>query len=377
MLTRIYLDNNASAPLDPRVADEIRQKISDLQGNPSSTHAYGQKMRSLIAKGRDSIAAALGVKSTEVLFTSGGTEGINMVVRGLAQQKKNGHIITSAAEHSCVLETCKQLETAGYRLTVLSPGANGAVTVEQVKNAMTPETILLVLMAVNNETGVKTDIDKIAAIAMERRIPFVVDSVSQLGKEKIAPMCPGVTAMVFSGHKFHALQGAGFVFLRQGTKLYPLLFGGEQEYGKRSGTENLLGIVSMAKAVECFVSDQDKYVAHINELRERFENRLQANLEDVVINGEGERTSNVSNLAFLGVDGETLLMMLDREGVSASHGSACSSGALEPSRVLLAMGLPLERVNASIRFSFSRMNTLEEIATACTIIESLVARLRK
>lgn len=377
MLTRIYLDNNASAPLDPIVAEEIRLKISDLQGNPSSTHTYGQKVRSLIVKGRDAIAAALGVKPSEVMFTSGGTEGINMTVRGIAQRHGPGHIITSAAEHACVLAACKLLQQEGYRLTVLSPGSDGAVTPEQVEKAISADTCLIVLMAVNNETGVKTDIDAIAELAQKRSIPFVVDAVSQMGKEKLSPIHPGVSAMVFSGHKFHALQGAGFVFIRSGVKLNPLISGGEQEYGKRAGTENVIGIVSLAKAIECFAAGQDRFVAHLTMLRERFEGRLLASIKEVIVNGDGARTSNVSNLAFMGVDGETLLLMLDREGVSASHGSACSSGALEPSRVLTAMGLPVERVRASIRFSFSRMNTVEEVDRACEVIEAVVAKLRR
>ena len=375
MHTRIYLDNNASTPLDPRVAEEIRQKVSDLQGNPSSTHAFGKKTRSLITKGRDTIAAALKVKPSEVIFTSGGTEGINMLVRGLAAQKEKGHIITSSAEHSCVLASCKLLEASGVKLTVLSPGTAGAVTYEQVKEAIVPETSLIVLMAVNNETGAKTDIDRIASLAMEKGISLVVDGVSQFGKVKIAPFHPGITAMVFSGHKFHALQGIGFAYVRHGTKISPLLVGGEQEYGKRAGTENLLGIASMAKAVECFAERQEEYVEHILMLRDRFEGRLLSSLKDVYVNGDGERTSNVSNLAFMGVDGETLLMMLDQQGVAASHGSACSSGALEPSRVLAAMGLPLARVTSSIRFSFSRMNTVEEVDRACAIIETIVKKL--
>ena len=375
MHTRIYLDNNASTPLDPRVAEEIRQKVSDLQGNPSSTHAFGKKTRSLITKGRDTIAAALKVKPSEVIFTSGGTEGINMLVRGLAAQKEKGHIITSSAEHSCVLASCKLLEASGVKLTVLNPGTAGAVTYEQVKEAIVPETSLIVLMAVNNETGAKTDIDRIASLAMEKGISLVVDGVSQFGKVKIAPFHPGITAMVFSGHKFHALQGIGFAYVRHGTKISPLLVGGEQEYGKRAGTENLLGIASMAKAVECFAERQEEYVEHILMLRDRFEGRLLSSLKDVYVNGDGERTSNVSNLAFMGVDGETMLMMLDQQGVAASHGSACSSGALEPSRVLAAMGLPLARVTSSIRFSFSRMNTVEEVDRACAIIETIVKKL--
>jgi cysteine desulfurase len=368
MTQRIYLDNNASAPLDPRLAEFIVQTLPTLQGNPSSSHQYGQNVRGLISKARATIAKYLNAKSSELVFTSGGTECVNMAIRGLVTNQLPGHIITSAAEHACVIATCKQMAAEGYEVTYLPTGPYGAVLPEQVEAAFRPDTQLVALMAANNETGVKTDIASIAKITHSRRIPFFVDGIALLGKEDVEiPL--GVSAMAFSGHKIHALQGVGLLFLRSGVKLRPLIVGGEQEYNRRAGTENLLGILSLAKAIELI--DEKTYL-YIRQLRDQFESTLIREIPGLCVNGEAPRTSNVSNLAFPGVDGEALLMGLDRAGISASHGSACSSGSLEPSRVLLAMGLPLARVNSSIRFSFSRLNTPQEIEAACVIISALV-----
>lgn len=362
---RIYLDNNASTPLDPRVADFLVQTLPYLQGNPSSIHQPGQAVKGMITKARASIASYLHVKPQEVVFTSGGTESINMGIRGLIGQPP-GHIITSSVEHACTIGSCKLLEQQGFDVTFLPAGSYGAVLPEAVRQAIRPDTRLIALMAVNNETGVRTDIPSIASIAQEKKIPFFVDAVAQLGKEEVS-IPAGVSAMAFSGHKVHALQGIGMLFLRSGVKWHPLIVGGEQEYGRKAGSENVLGILSLAKAFELFSPDG---IAHMNHLRESFESKLLQALPGtrILINGEGPRTSNVSNLAFMGADGETLLMNLDRNGIAASHGSACSSGSLEPSRVLLGMGLPLERVMGSIRFSFSRLNTMEEVESACRTI---------
>lgn len=367
---RIYLDNNASTPLDPLVADCIVKTLPLLQGNPSSSHYFGQTARALINKAKALIASFLKVKSSELIFTSGGTESVNMAIKGLAANKAPGHIITSAVEHSCVIAVCKQLESQGYTVSYLPTGAFGAVQSEAVKAAIRPDTQLITLMAVNNETGVKTDIASIAQIAQNCRIPFFVDAVSQLGKEEIQ-IIPGISAMAFSGHKIHALQGIGLLYLRAGTKLQPLIIGGEQEYGRRAGTENVLGILSLAKAIELLLPATYE---RIQSLRDRFESILLKEIPGLLINGEGDRVSNVSNLAFPGIDGEALLMNLDRSGIAASHGSACSSGSLEPSRILLGMGFPLSRVNSSIRFSLSRLTTVAEIEAACAIILALSVR---
>lgn len=369
-MERIYLDNNAGTPPDPRITTFLAQILPQLNGNPSSMHSFGQTARSLISKARSVIASYLKVKPTELIFTSGGTECVNMAIRGLVDTNKPGHIITSVAEHSCVIAACKWLESRGFKVTYLPTGLHGAIQPDAVKAAIMADTQLIALMSVNNETGVKTDIEEIAKIAHQHRIPFFVDAIAQLGKEEIK-ISQGITAMAFSGHKIHALQGVGVLYLRSGSKFEPLIIGGEQEYGRRAGTENLLGILSFAKAIELIdVVNFEK----IRELRDHFEAVLLKGIPGLLVNGEGARICNVSNLAFPGVDGEGLLMNLDRLGVAASHGSACSSGSLEPSRVLVAMGLPLDRVNSSIRFSLSRLTTMAEVDFAYRIIISLVRK---
>lgn len=371
----IYLDNNATTFVDPRVTELILDALQTVQGNPSSIHSFGQNVRNKISKARSSIASVLGVKPTELVFTSGGTEGMNMLIRGLALVKKKGHIITSLAEHSCVFSTMKELEQLGFQVTYIEPGLLGAATPEAVEQSIRPDTIMIALMAVNNETGVKTDIASIAATAESTGIPVLVDGVSLMGKELFS-IPSGVSAIAFSGHKFHAPQGTGMVFVRSGLKLKPLLAGGEQEFGRRPGTENVIGILALAKAVLILSDELPLASEKMLYLRKRFEGALQAELPEIYINGEGPRTVNVSNVAFRGVDGESLLMGLDSAGIAASHGSACSSGALEPSRILLSMGIAQELVRSSLRFSFSRFTTEQEIDVAVSVIIRLVRHMR-
>jgi cysteine desulfurase len=289
-----------------------------------------------------------------------------MLLKGFFTEAPRGHIITSSVEHAACYNTVKALEKAGCRVTYLDPGPVGAVTPEAVKKNITYDTRLISLMAVNNETGVKTDIEAIAQIAQERGIPFIVDGVALLGKERfIIP--DGVTAMAFSGHKIHAPKGVGFAFVRKSLKLIPYLTGGPQEAGRRAGTEDLLAICGLGRAVELLQTQLDSSITEMQRLRDHFEKSLLA-LGNVVINGDGPRVCNTSNLAFLGLEGEALLMKLDLEGVAASHGSACTTGALEPSRILLNMGFSQDRAAASLRFSLSRYTTQEEIDRAIHLI---------
>lgn len=375
MKQRIYLDNNASTQLDPRVLKALIAHLSEDTGNPSSIHSFGQAARSAINNARRIIASYLNVKPHEIIFTSGGTEGINMFIRGLLGIE-TGHIITSSVEHSCVNSAIKFLEVQGCRTTFLSPGLWGAVKPEAVREAIRPDTRLIALMAVNNETGIKTDIDGVAAIAREAKIPFLVDGVSLLGKEQFT-IPEGVSGMCFSGHKLHAPKGIGFSFIRSNMKLSPLISGGEQEYGKRGGTENASGIVALAEAIGILRSELPEASLKMEKLRDKFEKNLMGQLPNVGINGQGPRIVNTSNLWFAGVEGESLLTGLDMEGVAVSHGSACSSGALEPSRVLLNMGISDELARSSIRISLSRFTTEEEIDAAIGIIVRVVKKLGK
>lgn len=366
----IYLDNNATTPLDPRVLEKVVENLRGDFGNPSSAHSFGQKARQEIQQARRTIASFLGVKPQEIIFNSGGTEGVNTVIRGIPK----GHIITSSAEHACVFSAVQEAEKQGSAVTYLSPGAHGAVTAEVVKAALRPDTSLIALMAVNNETGVKTDIEAIAAIAEEAKVPFLVDGVAWLGKE-LFTLPHGVSAMAFSGHKLHAPKGGGFLVLRSRLRLTPLLFGGGQEYGKRCGTENVPGIIGMAEAIRLLQQELPAATDHMRRLRDRMEQQLLQKIPGALVNGEGPRICNTTNISFAGVDGESLLMALDQAGVAVSHGSACSTGALEPSRILVNMGLPVERARSAMRFSVSRFTTEAEIDAAVAIIVHEVSRL--
>jgi len=369
-MLKIYLDNNATTEVDQRVTDAILLELKSGYGNPSSIHSFGQEVRNRVTKARRLIATHFGFKPTEVIFTSSATEAANIVVKGT-----KGDIITSASEHACVFATAMEEKKRGRAVTFLEPGTHGAVTPEQILEAITPATGLIVVMAANNETGVKTDIDGIAAIAQQYGIPFFVDAVAWVGKEAFVPP-RGVTAFAISGHKFHAPKGIGALFIRSLCKPEPLLIGGAQEYNKRAGTENVIGIMALAKAVDLLNSELPQATERMRRLRDRFEAGVMGALSGVQLNGEGERIVNTSNLSFEGVEGESILMNCDLAGLAVSHGSAGSSGSLEPSRILMGMGLGKDRARSSIRFSLSRMTTEEDIERAIEIIVKVVSDLR-
>ena len=364
----MYFDNNATTPLHPEVIASMQGAYS-LFGNPSSIHAEGQKSRTELIQARRAVAQYLAVQPQEIFFTSGGTEGLNALILGL-QPGKKGTILSSSLEHTAVLYPLQARPDCN--VVLLKGCERGAVSCEQIEQAITPDTLMIVLMAVNNETGVKTPWREIAALAEQRNIPFILDGVALLGKEPLAPLPRGVTAVSFSAHKIHGPKGSGFFFLRAGTPFSPLIRGGGQEAQKRGGTENLQGILGLKKAIELL---QNPPFDHVKKLRDTFEAKLQDAIPLFHINGSGDRICNVSNIAFDGVDGESLLFNLDLQGIQASHGSACSSGSLEPSRILLSMGYPLARARSSIRFSFSRFNTLEEIDKLVAVLHHEVKKL--
>ncbi len=341
---KIYLDNNATTSLDARVRQSMLEDLSPH--NPSSVHSYGREAKEKLTAARNTIANYLAVKPHEIIFTSGGTEGLNLLLNN-----RQGHIITSSIEHSAIYETLKQYSDVTY----LSPGFWGAPTLTQVESAIKHNTSLVVLSAVNNETGVKLDLKAIANLCTLCSIPLIIDGVALLGKEPFT-IPHGVSAMAFSGHKFHAPKGTGFIFKRSGFKITPLFYGGSQEFNLRPGTENLIGIIGLAKAIELLHRTLPQ-----EELRDYFEFKLKKYIPGLVINGEGPRISNTSNVAFGERDGESLLINLDLIGIAASHGSACSSGVVGPSRVLREMGYKKERSCASLRFSLSRFTTRKEI----------------
>lgn len=368
-MKKIYLDNNATTPLDPAALDAMVEELAASPRNPSSFHSFGREGKKILSEARTKIAQILKVKNDEILFTSGGTEGINLLIRG-AYQTSNSHIITTAIDHAAIYDTIQDLAAKGAEITYLPIDSYGSPKPIDLQKALRPNTSLIVLSAANSETGVKLDIEKIASIAETAHIPLILDGVAMLGKEPFT-IPEGVLGMAFSAHKFHGPQGVGFNFIRHGFKLSPLFTGGGQEKKLRSGTENLPGIVGMATALT-----QNPNYSYIKSLRDLFESKLFGAIPDLEINGDGPRLPNTSNLYFPGVDGESLLIALDMENIAASHASACSSGALEPSRTLLNMGYSKERASSSLRFSFSRFNTPEEIKEASQVITRLVNKLR-
>lgn len=375
-MVQLYLDHNASTPVDPQVLKVMMKELEGEEGNPSSNHLHGKRCRQILESSRQTIAKYFGVKSVEVIFTSGGTEGAALLLQGLMLRYPKGHVISSKVEHSCVYQNLVEFQHRGGTVTFLPTQAWGAVDPEEIKNAIQHDTKLITLMAVNNETGVLTDLETIGEIAYQANIPLIVDGVAWLGKKEI-DFPRGVTAAFFSGHKIYAPKGIGFCICRSGLKLTPLFFGGNQEFNRRAGTENLPGIVALAEAVHLLEKRSKEDILHMQSMRDLFEEELFHRLPNIVVNGAGPRICNTSNLAFLGCDGETLLINLDLEGVSASHGSACSSGALEPSRILIGMGIPLSQVKSSLRFSFGRTTTEGEIRKAIEIIVRVVEKMRR
>ncbi len=342
--------------------------LLDLNGppaNPSSIHAFGRRAKGLLAKARQRVANFFGAKPEEIVFTSGGTEGINSVLRGL-----KGHIITTNIEHSAVDQTLKVLT---QEITYLPVGLWGAPLPEQIEEAILPSTSAIVLSASNNETGVKIDLPAIAKIAYTRGVFLIVDAVSYIGKEPFI-LYPGIGAVVLSAHKFHGPKGIGALYLNGKMKLPSLITGGPQENHHRAGTENLAGILGLAEALDLMTLEIPETLLH---LRLRLEEGLKSQIPDIAINGQALRISNTSNIAFSGIDGEMLLTQLDMAGIAVSHGSACSSGSIEPSRVLINMGIDRKTARSSIRFSLSRMNTKEEIDRAIEKIAETVKKLRQ
>ena len=373
--TAIYLDNNATTPLAQESLEALIKEHTEPVGNPSSIHCFGQAAKQRLEDYRDIIASYLAVPSDQIIFTSGGTESMNLLTHGMLENKLNTHVITSDVEHSCIYKDLTMLQKRGTHVSFLQAGLHGSIQPDQIKKAILPSTRMIILSAVNSETGVKTDIDAIAQIAKKNDIAFIVDAVALLGKETFS-IPRGVSAMGFSGHKLHAPKGIGCVFVRPELDLYPFITGGNQEFNRRSGTQNLSGIAAMAAAVECLYEHLPSATEKMTELRNRLEAYLIEQAAPVIINGFGKRICNTSNLCFPGIQGEDLIIALDMKGVAVSHGSACSSGALEPSRILLNMGISHPFARSSIRISLSRMTTEEEIKSASSLIAKTIKDLR-
>jgi cysteine desulfurase len=373
---RVYLDNNATTPVLPDVFEAMRPYFSERFGNASSIHHHGQETRAAVESARESVAALLGSTASEIVFTSGGTEGDNLAIAGLV--KAGDHVITSGVEHHAVLHTVKHLEEIGYEVTVLPVDGRGLIDPDDVRRALRPNTKLISIMLANNETGVLQPVEEIGKIAAEAGILFHTDAVQAAGKIAVDVKRIGCHALSISGHKMHAPQGIGALYIRKGTKLQPLFHGGRHERSRRAGTENVPGIVALGKAAEtakqALNRGDDRTLAA---LREKLERGILAQTEEANVNGEGAlRVPNTTNIRFDHIEGESLVIALDLKGLAVSTGAACSSGAIEPSHVLIAMGLRPDQARASIRFSLGKQTTEEEVDFALALVPETVARLR-
>jgi cysteine desulfurase len=372
----IYLDNNATTQVDPEVVEAILPYLTQYYGNPSSMHSFGGQVGKALKTARSQVAALLGAEESEIIFTSCGTEGNNTAIRAaLAAQPDRKHLITTQVEHACVLNLFKQLEKQGYTVTYLSVDRKGQLDLMELEAAITGSTALVSIMYANNETGTVFPIEQAGAIVKEYGATFHVDAVQVAGKLPLNMKTSTVDLMTISGHKLHAPKGVGALFVRRGFRFRPLLIGGHQERGRRAGTENVVGIIGLGKAAAL----AQLHLAEITQekkLRDRLEKGLLA-ISDTEINGDRKnRLPNTTNIGFKYIEGEAILLSLDQYGICASSGSACTSGSLEPSHVLRAMGLPYTTLHGSIRFSLSRHTTDAEVDRVLEVMPGIVQRLR-
>jgi cysteine desulfurase len=376
-MRRVYLDNNATTPLLPEVFEAMRPYFAEHFGNASSIHHHGQETRAAVERARESVAALLGCRSSEIVFTSGGTEGDNLAISGLA--RAGDHVISSTIEHHAVLNSCKHLEAIGCEVTYVPVDGRGLVDPNDVRRALRPNTKLITIMMANNETGVLQPVEDIGKIAAEADVYFHSDAVQAAGKTPIEVKRIGCDLLSISGHKLHAPQGVGALYVGKGTILQPMFYGGSHERSRRAGTENVPGIIGLGKAAEIAKEALDRgELARIAAMRDRIEQTILSEVEATGVNGEGApRVPNTTNIHFDYIEGEALVIALDLKGLAVSTGAACSSGAIEPSHVLTAMGLPPEIARASLRFSLGKQNTPDDVQFALALVPQTVARLRE
>ncbi|MGA7317084.1 MAG: cysteine desulfurase family protein [Silvibacterium sp.] len=376
-MRRIYMDANATTPLLPEVLEAMRPWLLENFGNASSIHQHGQQARAAVEHARESVARLLSCRESEIVFTSGGTESDNLAVFGLV--KPGDHVITSSIEHHAVLHAVERLQERGVDVTFLPVSREGRIDPEDVRRELRSNTRLISVMMANNETGVIQPIQEIGRIAQEADIWFHTDAVQAAGKLEIDVKAIGCDLLSISGHKMHAPQGTGVLYVRRGTRIEPLFFGGTHERQRRAGTENVAGIVGLGKAAELSVEAlRDGTMDRVASLRARLEQGIVARVEDCAVNGgEAPRVPNTTNLQFDNLEGEALVIALDLKGLAVSGGSACMSGATEPSHVLTAMGLVSTRARASLRFSLTKLNTEDEVNAALELVPAAVTRLRE
>jgi len=376
-MRRVYLDNNATTPMLPEVFEAMRPYFGEHFGNASSIHHHGQETRAAVERARESVALLLGCRASEIVFTSGGTEGDNLAIFGLSGA--GDHVITSTIEHHAVLNACKHLESLGCEVTYVPVDGRGRVDPDDVRRALRPNTELITIMMANNETGVVQPVEEIGKIAAEADVYFHTDGVQAAGKVAIDVKQIGCDLLSISGHKMHAPQGVGALYVRKGTILQPMLYGGRHERSRRAGTENVPGIVALGKAAELArEAFQRGDLAGMSAMRDRIERSILGEIEAAGVNGEGApRVPNTTSIYFDYIDGEALVIALDLKGLAVSTGAACSSGAIEPSHVLVAMRLRPERARASIRFSLGKQNTPDDLEFALGLVPQAAAHLRE
>ena len=374
----IYLDNNATTQLDPVVLEEMMPFLTTNYGNPSSAYEFAARARGAIGAARERVAALVGCQPGEIVFTSGGTESSNTALSSALQiDAQRQHIVTTAVEHSATLRYCEHVARCGASVTFVGVDGEGNLALDELENAIRPETAIVSAMWANNETGVLFPIERIAELARSRRVLLHTDAVQAAGKVPMHLAETGVQLASFSAHKLHGPKGVGALYVNRRSAFRPMLIGGGQENGRRSGTENVAGIVGFGKAAELAASSLGGMQTRVRAMRDRFEATLSRGVPDCATNGRREaRLPNTSSLSFAGIESDAALLLLDQQGICCSAGSACHTGSLQASHVLSAMKLSDERIRGSLRFSFSRLSTAEEVDLALAAIPRAIARLR-
>jgi len=374
----LYFDNNATTRIDPLVVEAMLPYLTEQYGNPSSGCRLGKLAAQAIAHAREQVAALLGCEPGEIVFTSGGTEAVNTALASALQlNPQRRHLLTTAVEHSATLKPCEALERRDYEVTRLGVDAAGRLDLSDFEHQIRPDTALISLMAANNETGVLFPIRELAGIVQKHGAFFHTDAIQMAGKLPIRLAETGLAYLSVSSHKIHGPKGVGALYVNRRSAFHPLLRGGGQENGRRAGTENIAGIVGFGKAAELALQGLETEMTQVQALRDAFEDGVLEQIPGVQINGDRTaRLPNTTNLAFEGIEAESALLLLDRAGICASAGSACMTGSLTPSHVLRAMGFSHARARSSLRFSFSRFNTAEEIAQALELLPGIIAKLR-
>ncbi len=378
-MKEVYFDNSATTKLDEEVLKEMMPYLKEHYGNASSIYKIGRQSKEAIEEAREKVAKVLNCETDEIYFTAGGSESDNTAIRGIAYkyQNKGKHIITSKIEHPAVLDTCRQLEKEGYEVTYLNVKNDGIIDLEELKQAIKPETILITIMFANNEIGTIQPIKEIGKIAKEHNIIFHTDAVQAVGSELIDVKNMNIDALSMSAHKFYGPKGIGVLYVRKNVEFQKFINGGHQERNKRAGTENVPAIVGLGKAIEIAYKNLNEHTDKIRKLRDYYISEVQKRIPDITINGNmEERLPGNSNISFKNVDGESLLINLDLKGIYASSGSACTSGSLDPSHVLIAIGLSNELARSSLRVTIGKYNTKEEVDYLLENLEQVVKKIR-